>query len=94
MTDYPALIVPVDHVEPVPRRIRAVLAGETVVDSTRARYVWEWPSYPQYYIPVGDVRPDLLVPETGTAQTSRGTVRIHGVRAPGTHRPAAAQLLS
>ncbi|MFI5100126.1 MAG: DUF427 domain-containing protein [Actinomycetes bacterium] len=94
MTDYPALIVPVDHVEPVPRRIRAVLAGETVVDTTRARYVWERPSYPQYYIPVGDVRPELLVPEAGTAQTSRGTVRMHGLRAAGTSRPAAAHVLT
>ncbi len=94
MNEYPALIVPVDHVEPVPRRVRAVLAGETVVDTIRARYVWERPSYPQYYIPVGDLRPDLLVPETGTARTSRGTVRMHGVRAPGTNRPAAAQVLT
>ncbi len=52
MNDYPAMTVPVDHVEPVPRRVRAVLARRTVVDTTRARDVWEWPSYPQYYIPV------------------------------------------
>src|SRR5436305_151880 len=42
-TDYPAMITPVNHVQPVPRRVRAVLAGQTVLDTTRALYVWEWP---------------------------------------------------
>ena len=36
MNDYPAMIVPVDHIEPVPRRIRATLGGRTVFDTTRA----------------------------------------------------------
>ena len=62
MNDYPAMIAPVNHVEPVPRRIRAFLGGEKVLDTTRAFYVWEWPYYPQYYIPLPDVRCDLLVP--------------------------------
>ena len=48
MNDYPAMIAPVNHVEPVPRRIRAFLGGEKVLDTTRAFYVWEWPYYPQY----------------------------------------------
>jgi hypothetical protein len=43
VNDYPAAITAVDHVEPVPRRIRAFLAGETVLDTIRALYVWEWP---------------------------------------------------
>ena len=60
MNDYPAAITGVNHVEPVPRRIRAVLAGEKVLDTTEALYVWEWPYYPQYYIPVTDVRRALL----------------------------------
>jgi len=37
MNDHPAVIVPVNHVEPVPRRIRATLAGQTVLDTPRAR---------------------------------------------------------
>jgi uncharacterized protein (DUF427 family) len=53
---YPAMITPINHVEPVPRRIRATLAGETVLDTTRARYVWESPYYPQYYVPTADIR--------------------------------------
>jgi uncharacterized protein (DUF427 family) len=61
VSDYPQMIAAVNHIEPVPRRIRALLAGEVVLDTTAAIYVWEWPNYPQYYIPVADVRPDLLV---------------------------------
>jgi uncharacterized protein (DUF427 family) len=60
MTDYPKPIVPVGHVEPVPRRLRGTLAGATVFDTTHALYVWEWPPYPQYYIPLADVDPGVL----------------------------------
>ena len=56
--DYPQMIVPVDHIEPVPRRIRAFLGGQVVLDTVRALYVWEWATYPQYYVPVADVAPE------------------------------------
>jgi len=39
VTDYPSKLVTADHTEPVPRRIRAVLGGQTVVDTVQARYV-------------------------------------------------------
>ena len=61
MNDYPKMITPAGHVEPVPRRIRAVLGGQTVLDTTQALYVWESPNYPQYYIPVTDVSPDAQI---------------------------------
>ncbi|MGW0558757.1 DUF427 domain-containing protein [Streptomyces sp. NPDC002926] len=93
MIDYPGMIVPVNHVEPVPRRIRAVLAGETVLDTTRARYVWEWSNYPQYYIPADDIRPDLLTSEDRTQHSSRGTVEVYGLRLGEVHRPRAAKVL-
>ena len=51
MHDYPAPPVPANHVEPVPRRIRAELAGQTVVDTTGARYVWENPRSPSTTFP-------------------------------------------
>ena len=63
VSDYPAPPVPVNHTEPVPRRVRAFLAGRTIVDTTGARYVWEWPGFPQFYIPLADVQPDALVDE-------------------------------
>jgi len=94
VNEYPAMIATVNHVEPVPRRIRAFLVGEKVLDTTRALYVWEWPYYPQYYIPLADVRRDLLIPESHTQQTGRGVAEPHELRAGGTHRPHAARLLT
>src|SRR3954469_17462561 len=90
MSDYPASIVPVDHVQPVPRHVRGVLANEVVVDTTRALYVWEHPHYPQFYIPRADVRADLLVDEHAARETSRGTAHLHGVHVAGAHRPSSA----
>jgi uncharacterized protein (DUF427 family) len=93
VTDYPSPLVPVNHVEPVPRRVRAVLGGETIVDTVGARYVWEWPPYPQYYIPLADVRPGVLVPEGVEQHSPRGTTALHGVAAGGAERPHAARVL-
>ena len=91
--DYPATIVPVDHVEPVPRRVRAVLGGETVLDTTRALYVWEWPSYPQYYVPLADVLAGVLVPEDVSESTSRGELEVHALSVGTTYKPAGARVL-
>ncbi|MBV9092777.1 MAG: DUF427 domain-containing protein [Streptosporangiaceae bacterium] len=88
------MITTVNHTEPVPRRIRAYLGGEKVLDSTRVTYVWEWTHYPQYYIPVADVRRDLLVPEGHTQRTGRGAAELHALKAGGLHRPRAARLMT
>jgi uncharacterized protein (DUF427 family) len=92
--DYPALITPVNHVEPVPRRVRGYLAGESILDTTGALYVWEWPNYPQYYIPVADIRADVLVSEDVTQHSPRGSVQLHGLRLGDVHRPHTAKVLS
>lgn len=92
MSDYPQMIVGVNHIEPVPRRVRAFLGGQVVLDTTRALYVWEWPNYPQYYIPVADVRADLLVDEQHGQRLSQGTARRHGLRSGEISRPRAARL--
>jgi uncharacterized protein (DUF427 family) len=89
---YPKTITPIDHIEPVPRRIRAVLGGEVVLDTTRALYVWEWPAYPQYYIPVADVRPGVLVDEHHAQKLHRGTARRHGLRVGQVTRPGCARV--
>ena len=94
MNDYPATITTVNHVEPVPRRIRAMLAGQTVLDTTRALYVWEWVNYPQYYIPAADVRMDLLVAEDQVRQSRRGKENLHALRVEEVLRPHAARVLS
>jgi hypothetical protein len=43
LTDYPPPIVAVNRVAPVPRRMRAPLTGETVLDTISAQDAWEWP---------------------------------------------------
>ena len=91
--DYPAVLAPAGHVEPVPRRVRAVLAGVTVVDTTAAHYVWEWPNYPQYYIPLADVAAGVLVDEAHVQQSARGPVEGHGLRVGDAYRPRAAKVL-
>jgi uncharacterized protein (DUF427 family) len=60
MRDYPQTIVETGHVEPAPRRVRGFKDGRAVFDTVRALYVWEWPKYPQYYIPLDDVDASLL----------------------------------
>lgn len=92
MPDYPRSIVPVDHVEPVPRRLRAFLGGEPVLDTTRARYVWEWSFYPQYYVPIADTNGALLIDEQRAESSRRGTARLHGLRVGGTHRGSCARV--
>jgi uncharacterized protein (DUF427 family) len=88
--DYPQAITPVGHVEPVPRRVRAVLGGETVLDTTTARYVWESPFYPQFYVPLADVAPGVLVDEDVQKRRKLGRVRQYGLAAGGQTRPGAA----
>ena len=46
--------------EPWPRRMRAVRAGETVLDSRRGVLLWESGNFPAFYYPLEDVRQDLL----------------------------------
>lgn len=92
MHGYPQLITPVDHIEPVPRRIRAVLGERVVLDTLRALYVWEWGPYPQYYIPLADVDPETLVDEEATERRRRGTARLHGLRVGDLHRPGAVRV--
>ena len=94
MRDYPSTLVPVNHVEPVPRRIRAFLGGEVVVDTTDARYVWEWPAYPQYYVPLADVRDGALVDESESHDAPQGTLAHHGLRVGDVQRPGAAKVVT
>jgi uncharacterized protein (DUF427 family) len=48
------------RVEPVPERVRVVVDGVTIADSTRAVRVLETSHPPTYYVPPQDVRVDLL----------------------------------
>jgi uncharacterized protein (DUF427 family) len=92
VSDYPETIVAVDHIAPVPRRVRGLLAGTVVLDSTRALYVWETPHYPQYYIPLADVNAAALADEKHSEHLRRGPAKRHGLRVGETSRPGAAHV--
>lgn len=92
MSDYPRMIAAVNHVEPVPRRIRAVAGGRVVIDTTRAHYVWEVPNYPQYYIPVDEIAADLLDDEDRTLRLPQGDARRHALRVGEDRRAGAARV--
>jgi uncharacterized protein (DUF427 family) len=88
--NYPGTLVPAGHVEPVPRRIRGFAGGRPVLDTRRARYVWEWPPYPQFSIPVADVTGGELVDEGHEEKRAPGTARRHALRVGEELRPGAA----
>ena len=48
------------RVEPGSKRVRAFVQGREVVDTLRPLLVWEVPYYPAYYVPLEDVRADLV----------------------------------
>lgn len=77
---HPSLIVPVGHVEPVPRRVRGLIGGSVVFDSRRALYVWEWRAYPQFSIPVEDMVEAMLVDDHHTEHRGAGPARRHTLR--------------
>lgn len=67
--------------EPTPRRIRAVFNGVTVADSKRAMLLIEDHKMPVYYLPVDDVRMDLLEPLDRTRRDEhKGTQSLHRLR--------------
>src|SRR5580704_16755742 len=74
MSNFPPSLTALNHVAPVPRRIRGFKAGETLVDTIRALYVWEWPNYPQYYVPKADVWMEAFV-EGSETHTPQGVAR-------------------
>jgi uncharacterized protein (DUF427 family) len=55
------------YFEVLPRRIRAVFAGEAIVDSRKASLLHEQNHLPVYYFPQEEVRTDLLQPSEHTS---------------------------
>jgi uncharacterized protein (DUF427 family) len=88
MSNFPPALTALNHVAPVPRRIRGMKDGATLVDTVRALYVWEWPHYPQYYIPKADVRMDAFV-EGAAITTPQGDARHLELKFGVERRPAA-----
>jgi uncharacterized protein (DUF427 family) len=88
--DYPEMAAVRGRVEPAPRRVRGYLGEELIFDTTSARYVWEVPYYPQYYIPRVDVRDEFLRDENHAQKVQFGQSRTYSLVGNGrTHESAA-----
>lgn len=90
--NFPAMADRRAIVEPVPRRIRGVLDGSLVFDTTNAVYVWDTPKYPAYHMPVADVDQSLLVEESRLRRLRRGPARTYDLRVGQTVRPGAVRV--
>ncbi|MBT2207555.1 MULTISPECIES: DUF427 domain-containing protein [Actinomadura] len=79
------------RIEQSGKRVRAYLGGHLVVDSTSPSLVWENPYYPSYYLPVTDVRAELVEDGPGQHSPSRGDATLFTVKVDGRQAPGAAQ---
>src|SRR5438270_329684 len=69
------------YLEPTPKRIRALVAGEVVADSRQALLLHESGHQPIYYFPPEDVRADLLErSEKHTRCPKKGEASYYSVR--------------
>jgi uncharacterized protein (DUF427 family) len=67
--------------DPLPYRVRALLSGETVLDSRRVMMLHETGFLPVWHFPEQDLRADLVEPSAkATSSPSRGDVRYRSVR--------------
>jgi uncharacterized protein (DUF427 family) len=74
--------------EPSEKRVRTYLRGRLVADTLQPLLVWEIPYYPAYYLPLADVRAELVSTGETKRSPSRGDGQVHdvvidGVRADG-----------
>jgi uncharacterized protein (DUF427 family) len=90
--DYPQMAAARGRVEPAPRRVRGYLGHELIFDTTAARYVWEVPYYPQYYIPLADVRAEFLRDEDHPQKVQLGPSRLHSLVSGDQTYPSAARV--
>jgi uncharacterized protein (DUF427 family) len=76
---------------PCERRVRIVLGGETVADSTRAMRVLETSHPPGIYVPPGDWADGALIPASGRSLCEwKGVASYFDVHGGGRVAPAAA----
>jgi uncharacterized protein (DUF427 family) len=62
------------------KRVRAFLGGELVADTRSPLLVWEVPYYPAYYLPLADVRAELVATGETTSTPSRGDAEVLDVK--------------
>jgi len=67
------------RVEPVPERLRVIVDGDVLADTTRGFRVLETAGAPVYYFPPDDVRMDTLRPSPHTSHCEwKGQAVYHG----------------
>ncbi|MEM7274570.1 MAG: DUF427 domain-containing protein [Actinomycetota bacterium] len=71
--DITATEPPAVRTEPNPKWIRGRIGATTVVDSRATRFVWEFPYYPQWYVPRGDVTGELRTSDRTSTADGLGT---------------------
>ena len=69
------------RVEHSQKRVRAYLGRELVADTLGPLLVWEVPYYPAYYLPIGDIRADLVATGATEHSPSRGDAELYDVKA-------------
>lgn len=67
------------RVESSPKRVRVVVAGEYVADSTGPLLVWEKPYFPTYYFPRADVSAGLVAEGAGRRSPALGEAAVFTV---------------
>jgi uncharacterized protein (DUF427 family) len=72
------------------KRVRCYLRGQLVVDTRRPLLVWEKPYYPNYYLPVEDLRAELVPTGEVIHSPSRGDGTVCDVVAAGERAAGAA----
>lgn len=86
--NHPQMAAARGRVEPAPRRVRGLVGNHVLFDTTAARYVWEVPYYPQYYVPVSDVDLTLLTDENHSQRVQFGPSRLYSITGVPAEKPA------
>ncbi|SRR6266581_3950396 len=69
------------YLEPVPKRIRGMLDGEMIADTRRGKMLHETGAFIQWYIPLSDVRADVLEPsDWHTSDLYKGEASYYTIR--------------
>lgn len=85
--DAPAHVL---YLDPSPRRVRLVAAGEVIADSTGAKLLHETGLLPVYYLPTDDVRMERLHATDHTTHCPfKGDARYYDLEVNGSRRPNA-----
>lgn len=69
------------YVEDVPKRVRGMLAGRTIVDTRRAKMLWESGELAHWVFPIGEIAAGALETAThGASDPAKGPVLHYNVR--------------